>query len=45
MVRIAQGLSHMGKGLVNLQPIHSGKFLQSNVALAGILIPFLAATD
>ena len=27
MVRVAQGLSHMGKGLINIQPLHSDKFL------------------
>ncbi|KAJ7533199.1 hypothetical protein O6H91_13G037300 [Diphasiastrum complanatum] len=37
-VRIAQGLAHMGKGLLTLNPYHSDRFLLSNVALAGILI-------
>ena len=45
MVRIAQGLSHMGKGLINLQPIHSDKFLHSNVALGGILSLFVTLTS
>ena len=44
MVRIAQGRSHMGKGLINLQPIHSDQFLHSNVALGGILSLFLTLT-
>lgn len=37
MVRIAQGLVSTGKGLINLQPVHSDRILQSNVALSGIL--------
>lgn len=37
MVRIAQGLVSTGKGLINLQPVHSERILQSNVALSGIL--------
>ena len=45
MVRIAQGLLQMGKGLMNINPIHSDKFLLSNVALAGILVATFAATD
>jgi 26S proteasome regulatory subunit N1 len=39
-VRIAQGLVHMGKGLLTLNPYHSDRFMLSNVALAG-LIAFL----
>ncbi|KAH8965711.1 hypothetical protein BDL97_04G130400 [Sphagnum fallax] len=39
-VRIAQGLVHMGKGLLTLNPYHSDRFMLSNVALAG-LISFL----
>ena len=37
MVRIAQGLLHLGKGLMSLDPYHSGRFLLSPVALGGIL--------
>jgi 26S proteasome regulatory subunit N1 len=35
----------MGKGLINLQPIHSDKFLQSNVAIGGLLVLFLTMTN
>ncbi|MDR3737136.1 MAG: hypothetical protein P4L10_16585 [Acidobacteriaceae bacterium] len=45
MVRIAQGLLQMGKGLVSIQPIHSDKFLLSNVALSGILTAVFACTN
>jgi 26S proteasome regulatory subunit N1 len=37
MVRIAQGLLHLGKGLMTLDPYQSGRFLLSPVALGGIL--------
>ncbi|KAK2976945.1 hypothetical protein RJ640_028748 [Escallonia rubra] len=36
-VRIAQGLVHMGKGLLTLAPYHSERFLLSPTALAGIV--------
>ena len=38
MVRIAQGLLHLGKGLMTLDPYQSERFLLSPVALGGILI-------
>merc|ERR1711881_699607 len=44
MVRIAQGLVHMGKGTMSLNPYHSDHQLMSPVAVAGLLgcvIPFL----
>ncbi|KAF6153766.1 hypothetical protein GIB67_000999 [Kingdonia uniflora] len=37
-VRIAQGLVHMGKGLLTLAPYHSERFLLSPTALAGIVV-------
>lgn len=45
LVRIAQGLVHMGKGLLGLNPFHSDKFLFSNVSLAGLLTTVMAGTD
>lgn len=45
VVRIAQGLIHMGKGLLGLNPLHSDKFLFSNVSLAGLLIVLITCTD
>ncbi|CAK9169572.1 unnamed protein product [Ilex paraguariensis] len=39
-VRIAQGLVHLGKGLLTLSPYHSEQFLLSPTALAG-LVTFL----
>jgi len=44
-VRIAQGLLHMGKGLLTLNPIHSNGFLINNVAVAGLLTSILAFTE
>uniref|UniRef100_A0A7S3DF00 26S proteasome non-ATPase regulatory subunit 2 n=1 Tax=Palpitomonas bilix TaxID=652834 RepID=A0A7S3DF00_9EUKA len=45
MVRIAQGLVQMGKGLVTLSPFHSDRFLLSPVALAGTLVVSHACLD
>jgi 26S proteasome regulatory subunit N1 len=45
VVRISQGLIHMGKGLLGLNPVYSDKFLFSNVSLAGLLAVLYAATD
>ena len=45
VVRISQGLVHLGKGLMGLNPLHSEKFLFSNVSLAGLLTVLYAATD
>ena len=45
MVRIAQGLVHMGKGLLGLNPFHSDKSLFSNVSLAGLLTVLYTCTD
>ncbi|CAG0912033.1 unnamed protein product, partial [Cyprideis torosa] len=37
IVRIAQGLVHLGKGTMTLHPYHSDRTLLSPVAVAGIL--------
>lgn len=44
-IRIAQGLVHMGKGLLTLDPIHSHKLLISKLGLAGVLISICAYTE
>jgi 26S proteasome regulatory subunit N1 len=44
-VRVAQGLTHMGKGLMTLQPFTSGGLLLNKVALGGILVLLHAALD
>jgi 26S proteasome regulatory subunit N1 len=45
ITRISQGLVHMGKGLMGLNPLYSDKFLLNNVGLAGVLAVLYAATD
>jgi 26S proteasome regulatory subunit N1 len=45
VVRIAQGLVHMGKGLIGVNPIHSDNFLVYNVGLAGIITVLFSAAD
>ncbi|OWM78671.1 26S proteasome non-ATPase regulatory subunit 2 homolog A [Punica granatum] len=44
-VRIAQGLVHLGKGLLTLNPYHSERFLLSPTALAGIVTMLYACLD
>lgn len=45
LIRIAQGLLHMGKGLVTLRPYHSDHLLLSNIAAAGLLTVLFASLD
>ncbi|XVE49971.1 hypothetical protein DITRI_Ditri01bG0124500 [Diplodiscus trichospermus] len=44
-VRIAQGLVHLGKGLLTLNPYHSDHFLLSPTALAGLVTMLHACLD
>lgn len=44
-VRIAQGLVHLGKGLLTLSPYHSERFLSSPTALAGLIVMLHACLD
>jgi len=45
MVRIAQGLVHLGKGTLTLNPFHSDRNLMSPVAIAGLLSVLVAMLD
>ena len=45
MVRLAQGLTHLGKGTMTLSPYHSNRSLMSPVAVAGLLATCLAFLD
>lgn len=45
MVRIAQGLLHMGKGTISVNPFHTDRSLMSPLAVAGLLTAFTACTD
>lgn len=38
VVRIAQGLVHLGKGTMSINPFNSNRFLMSNAAVAGLLV-------
>ncbi|XP_031092252.1 26S proteasome non-ATPase regulatory subunit 2 homolog A-like [Ipomoea triloba] len=44
-VQIAQGLVHLGKGLLTLSPYHSERFLFSQTALAGLIVTLHACLD
>ena len=44
-VRTAQGLVHMGKGLMGLSPYHTERQLLSGVALAGLLAVVFSCED
>jgi 26S proteasome regulatory subunit N1 len=45
MVRIAQGLVHMGKGTIGLNPFFSDRNIMSKPAVAGLLATLTAFTD
>jgi len=45
MVRIAQGLIHMGKGTMSINPFHTDRQVQSRVATAGLLAVLTAMLD
>ncbi|KAK9474588.1 armadillo-type protein [Dipodascopsis tothii] len=45
MVRIAQGLLHLGKGTMSLSPFHTERQIMSNVAMAGLLTVLVSLID
>eukprot|EP00898_Chlorokybus_atmophyticus_P005084 jgi/Chlat1/5577/Chrsp369S05360 len=45
LVRLAQGLVHLGKGLLTLNPYHHDRSLLSPTALAGLLVVLHACFD
>ncbi|KAG0708026.1 armadillo-type protein [Suillus ampliporus] len=45
MVRIAQGLVHMGKGTIGINPFFSDRNIMSRPAIAGLLATIMAFTD
>ncbi|CAH1974281.1 unnamed protein product [Acanthoscelides obtectus] len=45
MVRFAQGLVHMGKGTLSLNPLHTDRMLVDPVGLAGLLAPLVALVE
>ncbi|KAJ1501273.1 proteasome regulatory particle base subunit, partial [Coelomomyces lativittatus] len=44
-VRIAQGLIHMGKGTLTINPFHTNRMLMSRVGVAGLLTVLVSMTD
>ncbi|PHH80781.1 hypothetical protein CDD82_1509 [Ophiocordyceps australis] len=45
VVRIAQGLLHMGKGMLSINPFHTDRQIMSHVAAAGLLTTVVAMID
>jgi len=45
MVRLAQGLTHLGKGTMTLSPYHSDRQLMSPVAVAGLMATVISFLD
>lgn len=45
VTKIAQGLLHLGKGTMSLNPFHSDRLLLSNVGIGGLLTVFHASFD
>jgi 26S proteasome regulatory subunit N1 len=45
MVRIAQGLVHMGKGTIGLNPFFSDRSIMSQPEIVGLLATLTAFTD
>ncbi|KAF9050814.1 26S proteasome regulatory complex, non-ATPase subcomplex, Rpn1 subunit [Hymenopellis radicata] len=45
MVRVAQGMVHMGKGTIGLNPFFSDRSIMSRPAVAGLLATLTAFTD
>ena len=45
MVRVAQGLVHMGKGTIGVNPFFQDRQIMSRTAVAGLLATLIAFTD
>lgn len=45
MVRVAQGLVHMGKGTIGINPFHTDRQLMSRTAVCGMLATLVSFTD
>lgn len=45
MVRIAQGLTHLGKGTLSLCPFHTDRQVMNFSAVAGLLITLVSFLD
>lgn len=45
LIRIAQGLLYMGKGMLSIQPYYSERFLLSKVGMAGLITFMVSLLD
>jgi len=45
LTRISQGIMHMGKGMLSLQPYYSDRYILNKVAMAGLVIFMHASLD
>lgn len=45
LVRLAQGLLYMGKGMLSIQPYYSERFLLSKVGMSGLMIFLVSLLD
>lgn len=45
LIRLAQGLTHLGKGTVTLNPFHSDRQLMCPAAVAGLFTACFAFLD
>lgn len=45
MVRIAQGLTHMGKGTMTLSPFHTDRQIMNPIAISGLLVTLFCFLD
>ncbi|XP_017779189.1 PREDICTED: 26S proteasome non-ATPase regulatory subunit 2-like [Nicrophorus vespilloides] len=45
MVRISQGLTHLGKGTLSLSPLHTDRLLLDYCSIAALLIPMISLLD
>ena len=45
LIRLAQGLLYMGKGMLSIQPYYSERFLLSKVGMSGLIIFLVSILD
>lgn len=45
LIRIAQGLLYMGKGMLSIQPYYSERFLLSKVGMSGLIVFLVSLLD
>ena len=45
LIRLAQGLLYMGKGMLSIQPYYSERFLLSKVGMSGLIVFLVSLLD